>query len=251
LAASEKLTIDTPEHIALEFTLASAGSRFLALAIDTLIQVGVFLGASLLTLGIVTAAAIASRDVAPWALAVLVFSGFILYYAYFAIFETIWSGQTPGKRIVGLRVMAISGRPLGVFEAILRNLLRIVDQMPFIYAVGILSVFLTERNQRLGDLAAGTVVVHDRPVDRDAAGRAPSSGAVRLGAARLTPEEVQTIETFLRRRDALPYEMRDRSAGQLAKHVRERLGIDPTLHASDETVLEDAVAEYRSGGRFR
>jgi hypothetical protein len=180
-----------------------------------------------------------------------VFSGFILYYGYFAFFETIWGGQTPGKRIVGLRVIAISGRPLGVFEAILRNLLRIVDQMPVIYAVGIFSVFLTEHNQRLGDLAAGTVVVHDRQVDREAVGRAPSSPAVRLGAARLTPEEVQTIETFLRRRADLPDEMRYRSAEQLAKHIRERLGIDRALHPSDETLLEEAVAEYRSGGRFR
>jgi uncharacterized RDD family membrane protein YckC len=251
LAAFEKLTIDTPEHIALEFTLASAGSRFLALAVDTLIQAGVFVAVSLLALGIATVAAIAVRDFAPWVLAILVFSGFILYYAYFAFFEAIWSGQTPGKRIVGLRVIATSGRPLGVFEAILRNLLRIVDQMPVIYAVGIFSVFLTERNQRLGDLAAGTVVVHDRQIDREALGRAPSSTTVRLGAARLTPEEVQTIETFLRRRDDLPYEMRDKSGGQLAKHVRARLGIDRALYSSDETLLEDAVAEYRSGGRFR
>jgi uncharacterized RDD family membrane protein YckC len=251
LAASEKLTIDTPEHIALEFTLASAGSRFLALAADTLIQAGVFLGAGLLALGIGAVTAIAFNDVAPWVLAGLVFCGFILYYGYFAFFETVWSGQTPGKRIVGLRVIAISGRPLGAFEAILRNLLRIVDQMPVIYAVGIFSVFLTERNQRLGDLAAGTVVVHDHQVGREAVRPALSSSAIRLGAARLTPEEVQAIETFLRRRDELPYEMRERSSGQLAKHVRERLGIDRALHPSDETLLEDAAAEYRSGGRFR
>jgi len=251
LAASDKLTIDTPEHIALEFTLASAGSRFLALALDTIIQVGVFVGVALLALAIAAAAAITVQDVAPWILAVLVFCGFILYYAYFAIFEATWSGQTPGKRVVGLRVIAISGRPLGVFEAILRNLLRLVDQMPFIYAVGILSVFLTERNQRLGDLAAGTVVVHDHKIDRELVERPQASSGVRLGAARLTPEEIQTIETFLRRRDDLPYEMRDRSARQLARHVRERLTVDPTVHSSDEQLLEDAVAEYRSAGRFR
>ena len=146
--------------------------------------------------------------------------------------------------------LLVSGRPLGVFEAILRNLLRIVDQMPFIYAIGILSVFLTERNQRLGDLAAGTVVVHDRTVDREPIGRPQVSSGVRVGATRLTPEEIQTIETFLRRRDDLPYDMRDRSARQLARHVRDRLAIDSALHASDESLLEDAVAEYRAGGRF-
>ena len=99
-------------------------------------------------------------------LALLILAAFVLYYGYFAVFETMWSGQTPGKRAIGIRVIAASGRPLGAVDAILRNLLRIVDQMPGMYAVGLLAIFLTSRNQRLGDLAAGTVVVHDRPIER-------------------------------------------------------------------------------------
>ena len=88
-------------------------------------------------------------------------SAFLLYYGYFAAFEALWGGQTPGKRAVGLRVISVTGQPITTFDALLRNLLRIVDQMPGIYAVGVLSIFFTARNQRLGDLVAGTVVVQE------------------------------------------------------------------------------------------
>ena len=88
--------------------------------------------------------------------------GFLLYYGYFAAFEALWGGQTPGKRAVGLRVISVTGQPITTFDALLRNLLRIVDQMPGIYAVGVLSIFFTSRNQRLGDLVAGTVVVQEQ-----------------------------------------------------------------------------------------
>jgi uncharacterized RDD family membrane protein YckC len=248
LAAHDKLTIDTPEQIALEFTLASAGSRFLALALDTLIQIGAFVGAVIVAFVIMAIASMTVREFVPWVQAAFVLAAFVLYYAYFALFEALWSGQTPGKRVVGLRVMSITGRPVGVFEAIIRNLLRIVDQMPGIYGVGILSVFFTERNQRLGDLAAGTVVVHDRQVSRVGYEHSPLAAGVRLGANRLTPDEIQALETFLKRRDDLPYEMREQSARRLAQHVRDRLAVAPDLYRSDESLLEDAVTEYRWGG---
>jgi uncharacterized RDD family membrane protein YckC len=251
LAAPDKLTIDTPEQIALEFTLAGAGSRFLALALDTLIQAGVFAGVLVLALGLMVVTAIASRELLPWVQAAFVLFTFVLYYAYFAVFEALWSGQTPGKRTVGLRVISTSGRPITVFDAIIRNLLRIVDQIPLIYGVGIISVFVTDRNQRLGDLAAGTVVVHDRSIRGEHVGRAPAWTGGRIGAVRLTPDEIQTIETFLKRREDLPDDMRERSARQLARHVRERLSLEPGLHGSDEALLEAAVAEYRSSGRLR
>jgi uncharacterized RDD family membrane protein YckC len=180
VSASEKLTIETPEQIALEFPLASAGSRFLALAIDSLIQLG---GAVLLGL-LALMAALARINVAEalgtWALAVLLILGFLLYYGYFAAFEAFWSGQTPGKRAIRLRVITTAGRPISTYDAILRNLLRIVDQLPVIYTVGLLSMFFTERNQRLGDLAADTVVVHEQ---RSRAARS-NSGWCRAAAAR-------------------------------------------------------------------
>ena len=158
----EKLTIDTPEQIALEFPLAGAGSRFLALAIDTFVQLGDRPGPrARRRSSSLWFRSLGYQSTATWAFALLILLGFLLYYGYFAAFEALWGGQTPGKRAVGLRVISVTGQPITAFDALLRNLLRIVDQMPGIYAVGVLSIFFTARNQRLGDLVAGTVVVQE------------------------------------------------------------------------------------------
>jgi uncharacterized RDD family membrane protein YckC len=249
LAAPEKLTIETPEQISLEYTLASAGSRFLALAIDTLLQAALTLVLVLLGLAAITLS-FGSTNFSMWVVAGLWLLWFIVYYGNFAFFEAVWSGQTPGKRMVALRVITISGRPVGTFDSILRNLLRIVDQLPGIYAVGIASIFFTARNQRLGDLAAGTVVVHEQPIAHTQLAPPSITGVTRFGADRLQPDEIEALEIFLKRRDELPSSRRDRTARQLAGHVRTRLSIDVAQEPSDESLLEELVAEYRSrGGR--
>ena len=245
MSAPEKLIIDTPEQIALEYPLASAGSRFLALGLDTLVQLGAFAALGLIVVaGLYLGGALFAR-LANWVLALLILAAFVLYYGYFAIFEAVWSGQTPGKRAVGIRVIVASGRPLGAVDAILRNLLRIVDQMPGMYAVGLLSIFLTSRNQRLGDLAAGTVVVHDRPIERpdmpDGA-----RGTVRYGASRLTPEEVALVSAFLQRRRALEPEIRLATARRVFERVAGRLDLTLGPSQDEERVLEEIVREYRT-----
>jgi uncharacterized RDD family membrane protein YckC len=254
--ALEKLNIDTPEQIALEFSLATVGSRFLALAVDTLIQVacglvlltGVGLGA--------WAASFTPAQAGPWFLALAVLGLFVIYYAYFAVFESIWNGQTPGKRVIGLRVIHASGRPVSVFEAILRNVLRIADQLPGIYAIGIVSVFVTERSQRLGDLAAGTVVVHERagrgdppPFAVDAPAPVQPASATQYGAVKLTVEEISVIELFLRRREELDVYGRERAARKIAERMRERLDINERM--DPERLLEEIVAEYKTRRRYR
>ncbi len=252
MPASEKLTIETPEQIALEFPLASAGSRFLALAIDTLLQIAGFT-----LLGVVALIGAFFR-ITPyaafgtWALAIVVILGFVLYYGYFAVFETLWNGQTPGKRLVQLRVITASGRPITAYESLLRNLVRIVDQLPIVYTVGLLSVFFTERNQRLGDLAADTVVVHEQPAGLVGAseglrGHGRRQAVARRGAAKLTPQELAVIETFLSRRDDLPYRQRVETAAAIAARIRRRL--DVVDAAADEVLLEEVAAEARGGYR--
>jgi uncharacterized RDD family membrane protein YckC len=241
----EKLTIDTPEQIALEFALAGAGSRFLAIAIDTLVQVGVFLGLAVIAAAALWVSGTASATLGKWIGAVLIVCGFLLYYGYYAGFETLWSGQTPGKRALGLRVITISGQPITPYDAILRNLLRIVDQLPGIYAVGVVSIFLTARNQRLGDLVAGTVVVSEQT--GTAHGVRPAvPAAVRLGAARLSTEELEVIETFLSRRGDLPESMRALTAGKLAARIRQRLEISAATYRNNEELIELVAAEYRA-----
>ena len=251
MAALDKLSIDTPEHVALDFVLASVGSRFLALAVDTLIQTAATVLLAAVGLAMVAVVRINLETLSPWLLAVLFLVYFLIYNAYFAGFEALWNGQTPGKRVIGLRVISVTGRPISVFEAILRNVVRLADQLPGIYAIGIVSIFVTERNQRLGDLAAGTVVVHEREVEAHDAGlqlEAPLS-PTHHGATRLQPEEVAVVELFMRRRDQLDDYSRSRKALQIADRIRERLGI--TERGPDEPFLEEVLTEYRDRGRYR
>lgn len=266
MTASEKLTIETPEQIALEFPLAGVGSRFLALAFDTLVQillgVIIFAGWMGLTWLLVPVARI---QASVWALAAAVLLGFLVMFGYFALFEILWQGQTPGKRLLKLRVISTSGRPITTYQALLRNLLRLADQLPALYAIGITSVLLTARSQRLGDLAASTVVVHERPTLGEyvtAPGLATAStwagaGGVaaarvgqtearreRLNARRLTHDEIALIDRFLQRRADLEWEIRERTASEIAARVRQRLELPPD--GDHEELLERVTTEYRT-----
>jgi uncharacterized RDD family membrane protein YckC len=240
----EKLTIDTPEQIALEFPLAGAGSRFLALAIDSFVQIAILLVLALVGLIALWFRSLGYQSLATWVAAALILFAFLLYYGYFAAFEALWGGQTPGKRVVGLRVISVTGQPITAFDALLRNLLRIVDQMPGIYAVGVLSIFFTSRNQRLGDLVAGTVVVQEQGLPQ---ADLPSTEVptTRLGAARLSIEEVEVIQAFLTRRADLPEYLRSGTASRLANRIRQRLELPAGSHRDDEALIESVAVEYR------
>ncbi|MDE3135323.1 MAG: RDD family protein, partial [Acidobacteriota bacterium] len=141
MSSADKLTIETPEQTSLEFRLAGIGSRFLALAMDTVIQVSTAL-LVLVALEIMYPLARLLGSVSQWMLAAGVVGGFLLYEGYFAFFEAVWNGQTPGKRFARLRVIKDDGRPIGVYDALARNLLRIVDQFPGIYAIGVVVMLL-------------------------------------------------------------------------------------------------------------
>lgn len=247
MTAPEQLSIDTPEQIAIEFALASIGSRFLAVALDSLIQAALLFALALVALAFV--AALGAGSATTWVLAVLLLAAFVVYAGYFAAFEIVWQGQTPGKRVVGLRVMAASGHPITVYQAILRNVLRIVDQIPGLYGVGIISVFVTANNQRLGDIAAGTVVVHERPAEGQLGLAAKPSAFAEVSARTLTAPEIAAVERFLERRHDLDWPVRDRTSLELANRVRRRLGLP--AGGSDEELLERVAHDYRVGAGYR
>ncbi len=252
--ALDKLIIDTPEQMELEFPLAGVGSRFLALFVDSAVQAVAMFAAFVffLLLGFTPGAFYRSASV--WSLTILVLVFFVIYNGYFAFFEAVWSGQTPGKRYAGLRVIKENGASITLYDAVIRNLLRAVDQIPGLYAVGIVSVLMSRRNQRLGDFAAGTVVVHEKPLEglttvwRRAASRDGGAEEVtpRLGAERLTAEEFRLIETFLERRHGLEAPVRDRFAREIANRLGEKLEIPLDERRVVEDFLE-ALARERRG----
>jgi len=248
----EQLSIETPEQIPLEFPLAGIGSRFLALFFDTLIQFVAFIVLFFLAALLLGGTATIFPDAWTWTAAILLLLFFCLYYGYYAVFEALWNGQTPGKRYFQLRVIKETGRPITVYEAISRNLLRAVDQLPAVYAVGIVSVFFSRQNKRLGDYVAGTVVVHEKPLadvkpgweTGSAAAAAPLHDAGRLGL-----NELHLIETFLQRRYELSMDVRRQAASQIAEQMGRKLGVERANRTSDETFLEELAREKRNSGR--
>lgn len=248
---SDKLTIDTPEQVHLEFVLADIGSRFMAVFADTLLQVAAGL---ILLIGSGMAAGGIGRF-GVWIVAGMIFAEFCIFWGYYAVFESLWNGQTPGKRWAGIRVIKETGRPINAFEAIARNLVRVIDLVPGIYAVGIVTMLLNSRNRRLGDFVAGTLVVHDKK---------SREGDLFFNTPQQTPEftvyqaghlgapEIELIETFLARRLDIPPDVRRQNAIRIADMIAAKLGIDPATRPADhENFLELVVKEFRNRAQYR
>jgi uncharacterized RDD family membrane protein YckC len=250
----DKLIIETPEQTVLEFEIAGIGSRFLALAYDTLLQILIGLGL-LLIMVVVGVAVPNSLKAGIWFLAVILLAYFVLYFGYFTVFEIIRNGQTPGKKKEGLRVIKDSGRPITPSEAVGRNLMRIVDQLPAFYAVGIVSVLLSRQNKRLGDFVAGTIVVHEKSLeDAKSVWQSTQAGqatpATVYGSERLTPEEFALVETFLNRRSSLPADVRFDMADRIAKQIRSKLSLPRDESLNSEKLLEAIAHERRSSAGY-
>jgi uncharacterized RDD family membrane protein YckC len=247
----ETLTIDTPEQVALEFPLAGIGSRFLAIFFDNLIQIVVYLILGLIALIALPRHLESLATLHKWAAAVLIFIAFTIYWGYYAVFEAIWRGQTPGKRLAHIRVIKENGRPINTFEAVARNLLRAVDQLPFFYGVGVITMWLNRRHCRLGDFVAGTVVVHET-------GEAQETGVVMnappasvpLAASGFSVREIEVIETFLGRRLDLPPDIRRSTAHRLADMFAAQLKLQPEERGPDEDFLERLAVQIRNTRRF-
>jgi uncharacterized RDD family membrane protein YckC len=252
LDPSGKLTIETPEQISLEFPLAGLGSRGYALCVDTLIQI-------IVALIIFFIVAFTTRDLqrswvpaGNWEMAIAVFLLFCLYWGYFAIFEILWNGQTPGKRQAKIRVISASGRPITVFEGIGRNLMRAIDSFG-LYLVGAVVCAIDKQNRRLGDMVAGTVVVHE--VEEQGVfywygqEKSASAPSVTHEIAALTEQEFQLVETFLTRRLDIPNLQRLASAQAIAARMGERLHIPKDQRPSDEAFLEEISRRYRDSVR--
>lgn len=238
------LDVLTPERAVLTYRLAGVGSRALAHALDVLIVLAVvvvvsFAGAAL---GAATDAALATGAAR--------FLDFLLPILYFVLAEGLGNGQTVGKRTLGLRVRMADGTPVGLEAAILRNLLRPADMLPPPYLIGLASIFLTTKAQRLGDLAAGTVVVSERQeapryaVAPHGVGTHPLEGHV--GALRgLTSAEYTALRRLADRFYELPAEAQARLLGTVYRPVAGRLGVpDPPPGETEIRMVEAIVMAH-------
>jgi uncharacterized RDD family membrane protein YckC len=251
----DKLTIETPEQTTLDFHVAGIGSRFIALALDTMVQI-----AAGLIVGIGGAFTIAGLSKywptsEMWGSALMILFFFFLYFGYFAFFEILWTGQTPGKRWAKIRVIKDSGRPLTVAESIGRNLMRIVDWMPTLYAVGIVSAILTKENKRLGDLLVGSLVVRESSLAEirpgwGAQADANFSNHAPLGSALLSAGDFALIDSFLNRRFDLEPTVRFRMADDILHRLKPQLTLPAENHLSSEKVLEALAYERRATSRY-
>jgi uncharacterized RDD family membrane protein YckC len=229
----DRVRISTPEGVDVELTLAGIGSRFIAAILDLLVQGAVLLAAAI-ALGVL------GGNGTGLATAVFSILFFLVFFAYDVLFEVRSRGRTLGKRWTGLRVVRTGGRPITFVPSCVRNVMRVVDILPAFYAIGMLSIFVTARNQRLGDLAAGTLIVRERPGgmrERPAPELAATHGSEDgWDVSAVSAQDVGTVRQFLARRGDLESGARSQLAGELERRLRplvagapERLGPEEFL----------------------
>jgi uncharacterized RDD family membrane protein YckC len=230
----ETFDIQTPENVAFGYRVAGIGSRFLATLLDTLLILLLQIVVILVFVLVLSAFDLLGQTIAAWVYAVLGIIGFVFFWGYYIFFEMLWNGQTPGKRWVGLRVIRTDGTPITLSESFIRNLTRLVDFLPAMYGIGIISMFLDKQSRRLGDLAAGTLVVHDRApisiqslsarrsVNLSVQGLKPVS-LEGFPIERLTNDDLALIEDFLLRREQLTH--REALANQILNTLHAHLGL--------------------------
>ncbi|MCA1688913.1 MAG: RDD family protein [Actinobacteria bacterium] len=265
------ITLATPEGIELEMSLAGAGSRAIAGGTDLVLR--------LVLIGALAAAVAAAGELGT---AVFTAGSFAVFFGYDVLFEVLGHGQTPGKRLSGLRVVQSDGRPVDLRSSAVRNLARLIDGLPLFYVPTVVSILATRNNQRPGDLAADTIVIRsprrarrrggagrrrDRRArapgaasrrDREPSGAEPASRAARAAPSAgndwdvsgISAEELAVVRRFLERREGLTPEARRALAGRLAEGLRPRVS-GAGAGGSAEGFLETlATAKAARGGRL-
>lgn len=246
------VTVRTPESIAFYYELAGLGSRFLAVAVDGFIQGLIAVSVLLIAIwgapgGAVFARMLGLRDTTVEAiqLAVAVVLLFLIYFGYFVAFETLWNGQTPGKRIIGIRVVRDGGYPLRFMDSVIRNLIRVVESA-FVYVPSIISALVSSQNKRLGDLAAGTIVVRDRPYEVTDASRwldDATSGARQSlpGMHAITDDEFTLAERYVARSHMLDPRSAQETAYRIAAAIRPKLGSEAAALSDHDLLVRIAA----------
>jgi uncharacterized RDD family membrane protein YckC len=246
----------TPENIEVRYELAGIGSRFVAALIDHLIQLLAILAIYLIasqTSNLLSLSRLFGGSAPFWIQAIAAIVIFVIMFGYFVFFELRTGGQSPGKRVANLRVVRDGGYPIDPYSSVIRNLVRIVDlALPPPYGAGMLSIFVSRDYKRLGDFAAGTIVIKERPATPPAELGPPRPIVAQLmplirDVEQLTPDEYDAVRRYVERRNELPYPLQIDFAMRLALPLMSRLGI--TVAIADQShypeLLEAIDRRYR------
>ncbi len=241
---SDRYIVDTPENIEFGYDVAGIGVRFLAALVDT----------SIFTTIMYIIFRLLDFDVGSSVFKTFLLGSTLLQCAYYIAFERFWNGQTPGKRLLGIRVVQEAGRPVTLIASVIRNFIRLIDFFPVFYGTGVLTMFIDKRSRRVGDLAAGTLVVRDRQrvtlesllagtqSGRVASALAGNNKALLPNIEALRPQDMALVQDFLARRSTLPPDRRSRIASQLAYALFGRLGY--SVPGDAELFLQQASDQY-------
>jgi uncharacterized RDD family membrane protein YckC len=232
---ARKTELELPEEIDLQVEVANVGSRTLAILVD------LFLGGVVLFTVYTLTLLVARNTAEDWftklsstaleTLLILLIFGF--QWCYFNIFEWLWNGQTPGKRLLHLRVIKADGSPVSGIDVLLRNLSRPIDTLGPMGLIGLLMIFVSRKAQRLGDMMARTLVIHETEIDWsifdqiDAAPVASGMVAAPAPSIRLSAARWELLHRYLNRREQLPGEVRQRLARTLYE------GLKPLVKGTD------------------
>lgn len=247
--------LQTPESVELEFTLAGIGNRTLALFIDyTVLFLSLFLFWIFYSIFApqvenILENFVPATDIVMWLFAIASLISFFVYMGYFVVFESLWQGQTPGKRITKIRVIQDNGRRAGLGQATMRSLLRPVDD---IFFLGVFMITLGKREKRLGDWVAGTIVIQE-DIAITPANFAIDPAAKQLAQkldqhteiSQLLPEEFATIREYLQRRGAMSLKARNHLSQQLTQRLQAILHLEEQT-ASPDIFLEAIYLAYQS-----
>lgn len=244
------ITVVTPENVTIEYELAGLASRTGAAVVDLLIQALAILLAMCIYLAVVL---LLHLSVTGWVTGVMIVSSFLLWWGYYVFFETRWNGQTPGKRLLRLRVIKYGGGSVDLASAAIRGLIRIVDLAAV--CIGVVVMLVTSRTQRLGDLAAGTLVVKERGEWQGHLAKPKSAMTEQHAEAELvrnielvTPDQFDTVKRFVERAPELQPHTREQLAVRITVPLMEHLGIENNgriVHANLLCAIYDKCVSER------
>lgn len=244
--------ISTPENVDLHIELAGLGSRIGAAFIDTLLSYSIMVMVILFAVlaGFVVERLDLPRDtktvVDYYIIGITLLLVFCVNFGYFICFEGLWQGQTPGKKLAQIRVIEANGQPVNWPSVWIRNLMRLIDSG--IAMIGLVSMLLDKNERRLGDFAAGTLVIRERPAELSARNLRVQASDVSpsfVDAGQITPDEYHLLVSFLKRRHAMVRDSRGAVARQMEEYFRLKLNPESNAEAPED-FLEKLYLAYSS-----